>query len=266
MNAAINSATRRPARLLILLALAAGMLAALAGPALAATRTAPRAATHTSANHKPDAKQKPATKHAAKKKPATKRVCTTHKVHGRRVRTCKTVKVKRKPGKRKPVANPTGVSPTATIVQTTTDLKDALTTMPSKLFTSTPAKGAPVITVNPGVRYQTMEGYGAAMTDSSAYLLQNELSPSERDQAFANLFTSHGINLNYVRIPMGASDYTLGDPYSYDDMPAGQSDPSMSNFSIGHDESYIIPALQHMLADNPGVFTPWPTRGQRRRG
>jgi hypothetical protein len=47
---------------------------------------------------------------------------------------------------------------------------------------------------------------------------------------------------------MGASNYTVCyDPYSYDDMPGGQADPTLSNFSLAHDELYVIPALKAML-------------------
>jgi glucosylceramidase len=53
---------------------------------------------------------------------------------------------------------------------------------------------------------------------------------------------------------------TVGTPYSYDDMPPGQSDSDLSNFSIAHDTSYLIPTLQQALAINPGLeilANPW---------
>ncbi len=60
---------------------------------------------------------------------------------------------------------------------------------------------------------------------------------------------------------MGASDFTESpQPYTYDDLPAGQSDPSLSQFSIAHDLPYIIPTLQQALAVNPGLeilANPW---------
>lgn len=51
-----------------------------------------------------------------------------------------------------------------------------------------------------------------------------------------------------------------GHPYTYDDMPAGRSDPQLAHFSIAHDQAYILPALRQMLAINPQTTlfaTPW---------
>jgi glucosylceramidase len=132
--------------------------------------------------------------------------------------------------------------------------------MPSLPFTARRRAGTAVITVNPAVRYQTMIGFGAAMTDSSAWLLNRELAGPVRTATMAALFSPSGIDLNYVRIPMGATDYTVSSAYSYDDMPAGQTDPSMAGFSIAHDQADDLPALREMLAVNPHVFTvanPW---------
>ncbi|MGO9955867.1 MAG: glycoside hydrolase family 30 protein [Solirubrobacteraceae bacterium] len=149
----------------------------------------------------------------------------------------------------------------ASAVQTTANLRYALTRMPAVPFVAHPAAGAPVIAVNGAVREQSVIGLGGAMTDTSAWLLYDELSPAARVQAMQDLFTSQGINLNYVRIPMGASDFTRnGVPYTYDDMPAGQSDPTLAHFSIAHDQAYILPALRDMLQMNPNIVTfanPW---------
>ncbi len=149
----------------------------------------------------------------------------------------------------------------ALAVETTATLRYALTKMPPVPFTAHPATDAPVITIDGAVRDQSVIGLGGAMTDTSAWLLYDELSPAARAQAMQDLFTSQGIDLNYVRIPMGASDFTRnGTPYTYDDMPAGQSDPTLAHFSIAHDEAYILPALRQMLQTNPKIVTfanPW---------
>ena len=116
---------------------------------------------------------------------------------------------------------------------------------------------ARTLTVNPSVAYQRMIGFGGAMTDSSAWLLYDELSPEQRAVAMRALFSSGArrLGLNFVRVPMGASDFSAGGaPYTYDDLPPGQTDPTLANFSIAHDEAYIIPALQQMLAIDPAVY------------
>jgi O-glycosyl hydrolase len=163
-------------------------------------------------------------------------------------------KPKRKPAKVAAVVN-------AGVIQTTANLSNALTVKPDRTLQKYAAAGSAVITVNANVRYQKITGFGAAMTDSSAWLLQDELTPAARQSTMNALFSPAGIHLNSVRIPMGASDFTAdGQAYTYDDMPAGQTDPTMANFSVAHDEAYIIPALQEMLAVNPGMVTlanPW---------
>ena len=153
------------------------------------------------------------------------------------------------------------VRPTATVTQTTADLVDALTSKRPREWVSTPAPGSQVIAVNGQIRYQRITGFGAAMTDSSAYLLQDQLTPEAHTIAMQALFGQPGIHLNFVRIPMGASDFSAtGVPYTYDDLAAGQTDPTLAGFSINHDLAYILPALQAMLAENPKIITyanPW---------
>jgi glucosylceramidase len=149
----------------------------------------------------------------------------------------------------------------ATVVQTTANLHDALTIQAPQAFTRTRAPGSTVIRVDAGIRYQKIDGFGGAMTDSSAWLLYDELAPAWRAPTMNALFGPDGLRLNFVRIPMAASDYTVSaTPYSYDDQPSGQTDPTLADFSIAHDEAYIIPALKEALAVNPGIFTlasPW---------
>lgn len=194
------------------------------------------------------------------KKPAVKKTCKKVVRHGKKSRVCTKATRKAAPRPGKPAAAAGLLRVWAQVIQTTANLSDALTAMPSEAFTSAPAAGATVITVNDAVHYQTMIGFGAAMTDSSAWLLEDELSASQRTQAFQDLFGAQGIRLDYLRIPMGASDYTVAGPYSYDDMPAGEADPTMAGFSIAHDVPYDIPAVQQALALNPRIYTlanPW---------
>ncbi|PIE82480.1 MAG: hypothetical protein CSA11_00325 [Chloroflexi bacterium] len=118
-----------------------------------------------------------------------------------------------------------------------------------------------IITIDETQLYQQFEGAGAAMTESSAWLIMDNLPEAERNTLMANLFTGNGdgIHLSYVRVPMGASDFALSS-YTYNDMPAGQTDPTLANFSVAHDEAYIIPALQQARDLNPQLRlmgTPW---------
>jgi hypothetical protein len=46
---------------------------------------------------------------------------------------------------------------------------------------------------------------------------------------------------------MSASDFSVNGPYSYDDLPPGQTDPTLSKFSINHDTAYILPLLKQAV-------------------
>lgn len=116
------------------------------------------------------------------------------------------------------------------------------------------------IEVNDGVRYQTIEGFGASLTDSSAWLLWSKLSETQRHATLRKLFDPQkGIGLSLLRQPMGSSDFALED-YSYDDVPSGETDSDLKKFSIEKDRRYIIPILKEAMALNPQlkvIATPW---------
>jgi glucosylceramidase len=116
--------------------------------------------------------------------------------------------------------------------------------------------------VNPAETDQVIDGFGGAFTDSSAWLYANKLNAAQRQQLIEALFSrEQGIGLNWLRQPIGASDFTFNAvPYSFDDLPAGETDPDLLKFSIAHDRAYIIPALQDALKVNPDlkiVAAPW---------
>jgi glucosylceramidase len=147
------------------------------------------------------------------------------------------------------------------VVQTTANLSQRLTPLPAAEFGSPGVAGVPVVAVNAGIRYQRVQGFGAAMTDTSAWLIQRKTSATARDGLMNELFGPAGIRLDFVRIPMGASDFTQnGTPYTYDDLRAGETDPALRHFSIAHDEAYILPALRQVRAINPStefLASPW---------
>lgn len=147
------------------------------------------------------------------------------------------------------------------VVQTDTALSQRMARRPGLATSAVPLVGVPVIHVNDRIRYQRFSGLGAAMTDSSAWLIHDDLSAAGQRALMRHLFGSGGIQLDFVRVPMGASDFTVGPaPYTYDDEPAGETDPALSLFSIAHDEAYILPTLQQALAINPRLevlANPW---------
>lgn len=161
-------------------------------------------------------------------------------------------------------------SPSVQVVQTDPGLSEYLSPQPALAMSPLRASGLPQINVDDTIRYQQFDGLGAAMTDSSAWLLDYQLPADRRLALMQALFGSPSlpnslgvpaIHLNFLRIGIGASGaMTVGTPYTYDDVNPGQTDPSLSAFSVAHDTSYLIPTLQQALAINPGLeilANPW---------
>jgi glucosylceramidase len=116
------------------------------------------------------------------------------------------------------------------------------------------------ITVDADQTYQTMHGFGAALTESSAWLLQNRLNDAQRNLLLEELFSpTNGIGLSILRLPVGSSDFRLVD-FTYDDVDPGETDESLSQFSIARDEQWVIPTLQSITNANTNlqlIATPW---------
>jgi len=117
----------------------------------------------------------------------------------------------------------------------------------------------PRITVDPSQQYQEIEGFGAALTGSSAYVI-NRMDANQKNALLTDLFDpQNGIGLSYLRLTMGASDFSLSD-FTYNDVPQGQLDPDLSAFSIAEDEKHVIPVLQDILqiSSEVGIMaSPW---------
>ena len=129
-------------------------------------------------------------------------------------------------------------------------------------FSAGSGSSGQVVTVNENTKYQQFTGAGASFTDTAAWLINSSgaLSASTRNTLMNNLFSpTTGIGLDFLRNPMGASDLARYN-YTYDDMPSGQTDPSLANFSIAHDLVDVLPLTKQAQQLNPGLKvmgTPW---------
>ena len=163
-----------------------------------------------------------------------------------------------------PLHRPAPDSGSARVWVTTPDGTDTMADLGTVPFTGTPAAStpstAPTVVVDPSRSFQTMSGFGAAITDSSASVLYT-LSPQARATAMQSLFSpTAGDGLDYLRQPIGASDFTTGPAYTYDDVPAGQTDYALKHFTVAHDQAQILPLLRQAERLNPQlqvIATPW---------
>ncbi len=142
-------------------------------------------------------------------------------------------------------------APTAQVWVTTADGASALAPRGDIPFTS--GREETDIAVDPGRRFQRFTGAGASVTEASAHLISS-LPQGERDALMESLFSrdGDGIGLNYLRQPLGSTDFNAGSFYTYEDVP-GQ-------FGIDRDRQEIIPVLRQALEINPDIRfmgSPW---------
>ena len=122
------------------------------------------------------------------------------------------------------------------------------------------AAEAPVIEVNDMQQFQSIDGFGFAVTGGSAELLMR-MAPAQRASLLKEIFApdGDGIHVSYIRVSIGSSDMN-DHAYSYDDVAPGQTDPRLEKFSLDIDRAAVIPVLKEILAINPRIAilgTPW---------
>ncbi|MGH1516728.1 glycoside hydrolase family 30 protein [Chryseobacterium sp. JK1] len=108
-------------------------------------------------------------------------------------------------------------------------------------------------------KFQYVDGFGYTLTGGSVEVI-NRLSPAKRKALLNELFGNdkNSISISYLRLSIGASDLDA-EVFSYDDLPAGQTDASLSKFSLAKDKA-LISMLKEILAINPSIkiiAAPW---------
>ena len=107
---------------------------------------------------------------------------------------------------------------------------------------------------------QTVDGFGYTLTGGSATLI-NKLPTKQKKELLQELFgkNENSISISYLRISIGASDLSA-EVFSYNDVPAGQTDTSFKYFSLSKDTVDVIPLLKEILNINPAIKimgSPW---------
>jgi len=117
-----------------------------------------------------------------------------------------------------------------------------------------------IIEVNENGTYQSIDGFGFALTGGSAqHIIQ--MNAGARKTLLKELFGTQNnqIGISYLRLSIGASD--LNDHvFSYDDLPEGQTDTALLHFDLGPDKKDVVPVMKEILAINPAIKilgSPW---------
>jgi glucosylceramidase len=113
---------------------------------------------------------------------------------------------------------------------------------------------------NSNKKYQTMEGFGFALTGGSANLI-DQLPVVKKNKLLKEIFGTGKDNLgvSYIRVSIGASDLDAH-VFSYDDLPVGESDSLLKHFNLSEDTLHLIPMLKKAITINPKIkiiASPW---------
>lgn len=139
------------------------------------------------------------------------------------------------------------------VLTTTTTKSYDLT--PSAVSFSTKDNMSPrTVRLNQDIAYQSIDGFGAAITGSTAVNLL-KMSPEDRAAFLKKTFSkTEGYGFSYVRVSIGCSDFSLSE-YTCCDTKG------IENFALTSEETqYVIPVLKEILAINPEVKvmgSPW---------
>ncbi|MCZ8522469.1 MULTISPECIES: glycoside hydrolase family 3 N-terminal domain-containing protein [Paenibacillus] len=121
------------------------------------------------------------------------------------------------------------------------------------------------IKIDPQKTYQSMIGIGSSMEESTVHNLW-KMSPAKRTEVLKKLVDpAQGAGMSLVRLTIGTADFTARQFYSYDDRPAGETDPELKHFSIQKDRDYhIIDTVKEMQRIHPDIkffASPWSPPG-----
>ena len=159
-------------------------------------------------------------------------------------------------------SNPTPPPVTSGITAwiTTGDRANLLQKQPNLIPFSSATNTNPTVEIDSTITYQTVDGFGYTLTGGSAYHI-NRLSAAQKSSLLQELFGSSetAIGISYLRVSIGASDLSA-EVFSYNDMPAGQTDVNLTNFNLSKDTVDVIPLLKEILLINPNIRimgSPW---------
>lgn len=128
-----------------------------------------------------------------------------------------------------------------------------------------PGTAAPAtVEIDAARGYQTMVGFGAAITDAAAWLIRMRMDGAQRAALMKELFGAPpGLHIGFIRLTIGASDFSRTH-YSLDDMPPGKSDPGLEHFSIAPISDTVVPVAREAMSLNPSLkvmASPWSAPG-----
>lgn len=131
--------------------------------------------------------------------------------------------------------------------------------------------GMQMVNFYPEVEYQTMLGFGGAITEAAGYTY-SKLTEENKKRFLEEYFGQNGNKYNMVRCHIDSCDFSLGNYSAITE----ESDVEMKTFSLMRDEQYILPLLKAAQEESGKAFdlmlSPWSppafmkTNGEKNHG
>lgn len=138
-------------------------------------------------------------------------------------------------------------------------------------FTNDKGREEKLINIYPQIEYQTISGFGGAITESAAYVY-SLMNSEQKRLLLETYFDSNNMKYRYVRIPIDSCDFSL----SHYEADSREDDDCFECFSFDRMEQYILPMLRDVesfCGDRIEIMlSPWSppaymkTNGERNHG
>lgn len=92
--------------------------------------------------------------------------------------------------------------------------------------------------INSHKTFQTILGFGGAVTESSAYVI-NQMLPEQKEEVLKAYYSSEGLNYNLGRLHIASCDFSLAN-YEY------LTKADLKEFDMSHEDLWVIPLLQEI--------------------
>jgi len=98
-----------------------------------------------------------------------------------------------------------------------------------------------VIKIDPSCEYQSFDGFGGALTESSGYVLSLMSSEKRKEALDAYYSAEKGIGYNLARTHLNSSDFSLGNWACVE-----KQDETLASFSMERTDKYITPLVKEV--------------------
>lgn len=114
-----------------------------------------------------------------------------------------------------------------------------------------------VLNLYPDIEFQQIDGFGGAMTETTAYLY-SKMGAASKKQFLEAHFGKDGQNYKFLRMHIDSCDYSLDE---YQSVADPIEDPNFTTFSIERDKKYVLPMLKDAMDMTTTPFSvllsPW---------